>query len=87
MAENFSAVNPWKGYEDKLIYKGNHEGSKTYKSEMVKIDADNTHIGKSLSVEGFISVDVRTILRVIQGNPESSGLNYFLKYTRVTLTL
>lgn len=61
---------------DKII--GNGMRAMNFEKQMVKLDAETSVDGYMFRVFGYIPIDVRTMFRAIEKNPESSSLNYFL---------
>ena len=77
LAENFSSINPWFQYTDKTIH------DRYFKEEKIKVEADTYVRGKSLMLNGYIPVDVRTIFRQLYPTAEQSSLKWYLSQNKL----
>lgn len=77
LANDFSFINPWFQYNDKLILE------KYFKQEQVKVEAGTNHKGYTLMLNGYIPIDVRTIFRQLYPTAEQSSLKFYLSQNKL----
>jgi DNA polymerase elongation subunit (family B) len=74
---NNDVMIPFFEMDDENIYK------KHFKTEKVKVEADNNVDGKMFCVNGIIPVDVRTVFRKLYPTAEQSNLKWFLEKNKL----
>ena len=70
---NIDTMIPFFDVDDKEAYK------KHFKTEKVKVEADNNVDGNMFCLSGIIPVDVRTVFRKLYPTAEQSSLKWFLE--------
>jgi DNA polymerase elongation subunit (family B) len=77
MANFMDCTEPYKPHTDKFIFE------RMYKHNVIKLEATTNIDSYTLCLPGYISIDVRTILRKLAPTAEQSSLKFFLKENKL----